>query len=100
VKGDLQIPFNCTITSWALMADQSGSVVVDIWKTAFAGFPPTVSNTITGSATPTLSSAQSATSSTLTGWTTSITANDVLRFNVNSVSTITRVTLSLSVTRT
>jgi hypothetical protein len=35
----------------------------------------------------------------LTGWTTSISAGDVLRFNVDSVTTCTRVTLSLLVTR-
>jgi hypothetical protein len=100
VKGDLQIPFACTITSWTLMADQSGSIVVDVWKDTLANYPPTVADSITGSALPTITSASSATSSTLTGWTTSINANDVLRYNVNSASTITRVTLSLSVTRT
>ena len=100
IKGDLQIPFNSTITSWSLMADQSGSAVVDIWKDTFANYPPTVADTITGSAKPTLTSQTSATSSTLTGWTTSITAGDTLRFNIDSSTTITRLTLSLNLTRT
>jgi hypothetical protein len=34
----------------------------------------------------------------LTGWTTSISAGDTLRFNLNSVTTITRVVLTLTVT--
>jgi len=100
IKGDLQIPFNSTITSWSLMADQSGSAVGDIWKDTFANYPPTVADTITGSAKPTLTSQTSATSSTLTGWTTSITAGDTLRFNIDSSTTITRLTLSLNLTRT
>jgi hypothetical protein len=82
------------------MADQSGSIVIDVWKDTLANYPPTVADSITGSAKPTLVSAQSATSSTLTGWTTTISANDVLRYNVDSATTITRVTLSISITRT
>jgi hypothetical protein len=81
------------------MADQSGSIVVDVWKDTLANYPPTVADSITASAPPTITSAQSASSSSLTGWTTAINTNDVLRFNVNSATTITRVTLSLSVTR-
>jgi hypothetical protein len=82
------------------MADQTGSIVVAVWKDTLANYPPTVADSIVGSAPPTITSAQSATSSTLTGWTTAISANDVLRYNVNSATTVTRVTISLTVTRT
>ena len=99
VKGDLVIPFTCRILDWALLADQSGNVVVDIWKDTFANFPPTSTDAITGSAFVSLSSAASAQSSTLTGWTTTITANDVLRYNISSVATITRLTITLDVAR-
>lgn len=99
-KGDLTIPFNCTINNWTLLADQSGSIVIDIWKSTYANSPPVVANTITGSALPTLSSAVKNQSSTLTGWTTTITSGDVLRYNVNSITTTTRATLALQVTRT
>jgi hypothetical protein len=95
VVGDLELDFAATILRWTLLADQSGSIVVDIWKTAYAGFPPTVANTITGSALPTITAAQNAQSSTLTGWTTAIAAGDTLRFNVNSVATVKRVTLAI-----
>jgi len=100
IKGDLTIPFACTISEWTLLANQSGSIVVDIWKDTYSNYPPTVADTITGSAKPTISSATKGQSSTLTGWTASITAGNILRFNVDSVSSITRVTLSLKVTRT
>jgi hypothetical protein len=101
VKGDLLIPFACTINSATLQADQSGSIVVDVWKKTYAtSSPPTVANTITASALPTLSTAQSSQDATLTGWTTSVAANDMLRFNVNSATTVTRVTLTLKCTKT
>jgi hypothetical protein len=57
-----------------------------------------VSNTITASAKPTLSSANKATDSTLTGWTTSVTAGDTFGFKVDSVTSCTRVALTLGVT--
>lgn len=100
IKGDLEIPFDCTITRNTLLADQSGSIVIDIWKDTYANYPPTVLDTITASAKPTLTAATKSQDSTLTGWTTTITAGNILRFNVDSISTITRVTLSIRVTKT
>lgn len=100
IAGDLTVPFNCTITEWTLLADQTGSVVIDIWKDTYANYPPTVADTITGSAKPTISAGVKGQSSTLTGWTTTISAGDTLRFNVDSAAAITRVTLSLKVKRT
>lgn len=100
VKGYAYVPFGCTITAVTLLADQSGSCVIDIWKIAYASFPPLVANTITASDLPTLSSASHSQDTTLTGWTKSISAGDTLAFNVNSASTLTRVTLTLTVTKT
>jgi len=99
IKGDIEIPFSCTINQVTLLADQSGSIVVDIWKDTYANFPPTDADTITASAVPTISTAVKSQDGTLTGWTTSITAGDILRFNVDSVTTCERVTLSLKITR-
>jgi hypothetical protein len=98
VKGTLVVPFACTINSATLIADQSGSIVVDIWKKAFASTLPTVANTITASDIPTLSSAVTVQDTTLTGWTTSVSANDMITYNVNSASTVTRVTIALKCT--
>lgn len=99
VKGDLSIPFSCTITSWRLLADQSGSITMDVWKDTYGNYPPISTDSITGSAAISITSNAKNESSTLTGWTTAITAGDTLRFNVSSVSTITRATLTLNVTR-
>ena len=105
MKGYLEIPFDCTINRATLLADQSGSIVVNIWKCTYSQFDaggthPVVGDKITASAPPTISATTKAQDSTLTGWTTSITAGDILAFNVDSVSTLTRVTLSLKVTKT
>jgi hypothetical protein len=99
VKGDIEVPFDCTIVSARLFADQSGSVVVDVWKDSYANFPPTNGDSITAAAKPTLSSAAKSQDSTLTGWTKTLSKGDVLRFNVDSATTVQRVTLSLAVTR-
>lgn len=99
-KGHLEITFACTIVQVTLMADQPGSIVIDIWKDTYANFPPTDADSITASAPPTISSAQKSQDSTLTGWTTAIAAGDILAYNVDSCTTITRVTLSLKVTKT
>ena len=99
IQGDIQLPTGYTITEAILLADQSGSIVIDIWKDTYANYPPTVADTITASAKPTLSSAIKSSDATLTGWTTAIAAGDILRVNIDSVSTITRVTLSLKVQR-
>jgi hypothetical protein len=100
IKGDLEIPFACTITRVTMLADQSGSIVVDIWKDSYANVAPTVADTITASAKPTITTAIKSQDATLTGWTTSISAGDVLRFNVDSITSITRVTISIRVTET
>ena len=101
VKGFLNVPFACTITGWTLLstdaAATAGSIVIDVWKDTYANYPPTVADTITASAKPTLSAANKNTSTTLTGWTTAIAAGDVLGFNVDSAATVVKVTLSLTV---
>lgn len=92
------INYSATITAWNIVADVSGSIVIDIWKIN-AGVP-TIANTITASSLPTLSSAQSAFAGSVSGWTTAIAKNDVFAFHVNSASTVTKVSLTLQVTLT
>ena len=99
LRGFVVMPYSGTITEWTIIGDQSGSAVVDIWKVAYAGMPPDVGDSITASAKPTLTSSQTAQSSTLTGWTTSVTSGDVIAFNVNSATTVTRLNLSIKITK-
>lgn len=103
VKGYLQIPFSCTIQEVSLLADQSGSIEVDIWKCTYAQFDagathPVVGDSITAADIPTITAATKFDDTTLTGWTTAIAAGDILAFDVVALATsITRVTLTLRV---
>ena len=96
-KGFIQVPYNCTITGWTMLANASGSAQITVKKSTYAGFPTTSS--IVASAPPNLSAAQKATSTTLTGWTTTISLGDILEYNLDSATTVTRVVLQLLVTR-
>jgi len=101
VKGDLSPSFSGVITAWRLLADQSGSIVVDIWKDTYANYPPTVADTLAGSEKPTLSGAiknEDTSLSSGAGW--AFTAGDTLRFNVDSATTVTRVAMVLKTRRT
>lgn len=99
IKCDIHFDAAYTIVAATLLADQSGSIVIDLWKDTYANFPPTVAATITASAKPTITTATKSQDTTLTGWTTSVSAGDVLRVNVDSVTSIQRVTLSLKLVR-
>ncbi len=104
-KGHIVAEFAGTITQATLLGEGSGSIVVDVWKTTYSAFDgavthPAAGDKITASAPPTISGATKSQDATLTGWTTSFSAGDILAFNVNSVTTFQRVTLSLKATKT
>ena len=100
VKGYLEVPFDCTVIAWRIVGDQSGSIVIDVWKDIYTNFPPVDADSIAGSELPTLSSQQKNEDTNLTTWTTALTDGDWLGFNVDSATTVTQVTLSLTVRRT
>jgi hypothetical protein len=95
LKAYVEIPVSMKITGWTLVADQSGDIVIDVWKDSYANFPPTVADTIAGSEKPSLSSEQAAQDLNLTTWTQDVDAGDVLAFNVDSASTVEQATLTL-----
>jgi hypothetical protein len=92
----LAIPFNCILRQAELLADQVGSIVMDIWKAPYASYPPTGANSIVGAAPPTISSDIKSLDSTLAGWTINVNAGDVLIFSVTSVTAIHLCSLSLA----
>jgi hypothetical protein len=90
------IPFTGTIVGWTIVSDVSGSIVIDI--TRAAGAVPVASICGTGTK-PTLSNAQYASGNNFTNWTsTAINQGDVIGFKVNSVTSVTRVTLTVRCT--
>jgi hypothetical protein len=99
-KGYLPIDFACTVDAWTIVGDQSGTITVDVKRSTYSGFPTTSS--IAGTEKPSLSSAQKNQDTTLSSWTTSIAAGDILEFVVDAsptVASVTRVTVALKVTR-
>jgi hypothetical protein len=101
VKGDLYWNFAATITGWTILADQTGAIVVDVWKDTYANYPPTVADTIAGTEKPTLvASSVKNQDLSLTSFSTAVTAGDIWRFNVDSSTSVTRVTISFNYTRT
>ena len=95
-KGYLVLDFNGTLTSWTILGDTVGSIVVDVKRSTYANFPATTS--ITGTGKPTLINGQKNQNTSMSGWTSStIYAGDILEFYVNSANTATRVTLDLKI---
>lgn len=88
------VPFSGTIISWKIIVDTSATLTLDIWK---SNTIPTNADSITGSAKPSLTSQQFATSSTLTGWTTAVSINDIFVLEVESNNNATYINLSLVV---
>ncbi len=94
IAGDATVHYDCTIVGWRLVAVQTGDIEVDVWKTDYAGFPPTVTDTITASEIPSIT-ADDKNEGVCVGWTVEVQAGDTFRFNVDSVTDIEQVTLAL-----
>lgn len=97
---DVCVPYSGTITGWQIVNSGGGATtaVLDVWKDTYANWPPTVADTIAGTEKPTLTVfSAKAEDLTLTTWTTTVTAGDWLRINVDS-GTSTKVTLVIFIT--
>lgn len=86
------VPYSCSIQAWNITVD-TGTATIDVWKIATGTAIPTVANTITASATPAISSGTAVHSTTLTGWTTSVSANDIFGVNLKTVASATEASL-------
>jgi hypothetical protein len=76
-----------------------GSCVIDIWRDELADFPPTVADSITAAAKPTISSDDTYEDSTLTGWDTAVIAGNILAFHLESVSGFSMVHIQIEITQ-
>jgi hypothetical protein len=92
----IQIPFDFNPTDWSIMGDVSGSCSVDLWMDTFANGQPTNADSITASATPGVTTALSNSSSSLTGWDTSWVKGDMLKVVIESLTTMTQLTLTVN----
>lgn len=93
------VPFACTITGWTLETARgvSGSAVLDLWY--HATNQPTVANTITAAAKPTLAAAIRNANQPATGWGTSLAAGGRLAVRVDSAAGTDAFLLTLHVVR-
>jgi hypothetical protein len=97
IPNTVRCPVSGTLSKVTLISDISGSMVLDVWKASDA--MPTVANTmISGDNKPTLSGNQIYTNTTLTGWTTTITAGDIFKIHVDSTSLIKHADLFMDIT--
>jgi hypothetical protein len=80
------VPYACTISAWNIAVD-AGTATIDIWKIGTGTAIPTITNTIVAMAAPAISTGTAIHSTTLTGWTTSVTANDIFGINLEAVAT-------------
>ena len=93
-KGWFRIPYSMTMSAWRLLADQPGSIVIDILRAASIALP-TVSMVGAGNK-PTLAS-QQLLEAFVTGWTsTAFAPGNWIAFNVVSASAVTKVTIVLT----
>lgn len=108
VKGLIQVPWSATIIGWFAIADQAGSISVDVDKhsslvpPAAPAIPNTTTDKISASAPVVLSSAQSAAgdAAAVSTWTVAVAQWDSIQFNVTSVATLKRVTIGIVIKRT
>lgn len=97
VKGTIYIPYACTITAATITADQSGDLEFDIKKCALGSFPGSLAS-IVSATPPELSGTQSSQDTTLSSWTTSISAGDVIEWSVGGTpADVEQATLVLTV---
>ncbi len=77
----------------------AGDASVDLWKTDYAGYPPSSGDSIVASAPLTLVGSIKNVDSTLTGWSTAIAADDILVPVVSDVTFINRLSFSLKIVK-
>lgn len=91
--------YSGTITQVTLAADQSGGATVDVQTVAFGSYTgPASASSITDAHTPALSAAVTFKDTTLTGWTTSLSADTMVCFALTAPSTITQLVATLKIT--
>ncbi len=92
-KGKLTIDVTGVIENIRVLSDQTGDIVFEIEKCTFADYPNFTS--ITNGARVQLTNSDKYFDDVLNNWTSTITAGEILRFNVISVNNIRRLLISL-----
>jgi hypothetical protein len=98
----LVVPYACTLVDWTLLADVSGAIKIDVWRDTYANFPPTNADSMTNGNEPEIAaSGVKAQDTDLSNWTSvTVNAGDILYFNVDSCTAITKALLVFKVLKT
>lgn len=91
-KAQRLIPYNCSVSEWYIISEQTGSIEFDLKKSTFSGYPTTSS--IISVDPPKLVNQSKNSDLSVTGWT-NINAGDILEIYVSSNVSIKYVTLYL-----
>ena len=97
-KGYIDIGYAANINRIILMADTTGDIGIDIWKTDYSSFPPTAGNSLWGAGNLTIANGINVTATN--GFTASVLKSDVLAFNIDTIATITNCTVVLEMNTT
>jgi hypothetical protein len=94
----VQIPYNGTLGAWSIVADQAGACTITVSKGTYTGFPTSSAVYSTNPAIP--AGFQKATNAgAYNPGMSTITAGDVLKFDISAITSITWVNLSISITK-
>lgn len=97
-KACFSVPWDCEILEWTIVADQSGSISIDVWSDAPSGLPLSAADSMPGASyVPTLTSARVATGATTEWDRTGLAKDNVVAFSADDVVNVTRVTMTLRV---
>ena len=97
IKGNITLPFNLTFDSWELTAGETGSILLGLWRSSYANYPPTSSSAMHSGATgPAIIDGIKNYDTDLSDWG-GVTGSygDHVCINVDSISTIKNCSLSI-----
>jgi hypothetical protein len=95
IMGSVTIPFRCTLKEVYLLAVQTGSIQIDIWKSTYETYMPSAINSICGESKPKITSSNKSNDKKLTGWNKELHIGDMLTLNIDSCSGIKKVTMTI-----
>lgn len=93
----IEVPYDCAITGWTVVADVVGSIVVDVWKDSYLNFPPVAGDSIAGTEKPTLTAQLSNQNLALSSFSGMLLKGDWLAMHVDSATIVKKVTLSFRI---
>lgn len=89
-----RLPYGFTASKWSIIADQAGSLVLDVWVDSYANGLPTNADTVTNGHEPALTASATGEDADLADWSDVAWASgQIVAINIDSCTTITRATL-------